>query len=127
MKRLTLMIALIFAGLYLNAQEDNCVLMFENLGSEKEAIATIENSTFTFSESIRPGTESWMTSANFYSCDHEAGFLIVKCEKKTYIHQEVPTAVWQALKDAKSTGGYYNFYIKNKYKLDKKGANSPLL
>lgn len=127
MKRFAIIIALIFAGLYLNAQEDNCSSISENWNSEKEAIVAIETSTFTFSESIRPDTQSWMTSANFYSCDNEAGYLIVKCEKKTYIHQVVPKAVWQALKDSKSTGGYYNFYIKNKYKLDKNSSNSPLL
>ena len=127
MKRLTLMLALIFIGLYLNAMEDNCAEISTNWKSEKEAISTIENTPFTVSESIRPDESSWMTSAHFYSCDDEHGYLIIKSSKKTFIHQSVPMNVWIALRDARSKGGYYNFYIKNKFKLDKKGSNPPVL
>ena len=127
MKRLSLLIALIFVGLYLNATEDNCSQVSNDWKTEKEAIAQIQTASFKTSDLVRPDETSWMTSAQFYSCDDQFGYLIVKSEKKTFIHQDVPKAVWLALKDAKSIGGYYNFYIKNKYKLDKKGSNHPIL
>lgn len=127
MKRLALLVALIFVGVYLNAQEDNCNQIMQDWKSEKDAISKIENATFTYSESLVAEQSNWMSSAHYYSCDEEYGFLIVKSEKKAFIHQEVPIAVWKALKNAKTTGGYYNFYIKNKYKLERKGSDNNVL
>jgi hypothetical protein len=127
MKRLTILIALIFAGLYLNASDNNCTQSTESWKSEKEAIASIESTTFSYSESFHAEKSEWMESVQYYSCDEEYGYMVVKCNKKTYFHQEVPMAVWKALKEANSPGGYYNFYIKNKYKFDKKDSNTPFL
>ena len=126
MKRLALLIALIFFGMYLNAQEDNCLQLSGDWKTEKDAISRVENTTFATNDSVRP-VDSWMTSASYYSCDDEIGYLIIKGEKKTFVHQNVPKAIWIALKDARSIGGYYNFYIKNKYKLEKKNSKSPVL
>ncbi len=126
MKRLILLITLIFAGLYLNASDNNCVQINENWKSENEAIASIENTSFKYSESISPEESSWMNSIQYYSCDEEYGYMIVKCNKKTYFHKEVPIGVWNSLKEANSIGGYYNFYIKNKFKLDKKELNNAI-
>ncbi len=117
MKNLALLISLIFFGLYLNAEENNCLQITESWNSEKQAIANIEQTNFIINESIKPGAKSWMTMASFYSCDETFGYLIVKSDKKTMVHQDVPMAVWKSLKNAKSLGGYYNFYIKGKYKL----------
>ena len=127
MKRLTLLLALIFIGLYLNAEEDKCAQLSGNWKSDKEAISAIENTIFNTSETVHPEAPSWMNSAHFYSCDGEFGYLIVKSAKKTFVHQNVPVEVWKTLSGAKSIGGYYNFYIKNKYKLAKKSSKSPLL
>lgn len=127
MRRLTLIIALIFLGLYLNAQEDNCNKISNEWKSEKDAISLVENTVFTFSELVSPDQNSWMSSAHYYSCDKEYGYLIVKSEKKIFIHQDVPVVVWNALKNANSIGGYYNFYIKNKYRLERKGEGTPTL
>jgi len=120
MKRLILLITLIFAGLYLNASDNNCTQINENWRSENEAISTIENTSFKYSETLNAEESSWVTSVHFYSCDEEFGYMIVKCDQKTYFHKDVPIGVWKALKEANSVGGYYNFYIKNKFKLDKK-------
>ena len=126
MKKLTFIIVLIFIGAYLNAKEENCSQINGAWKSEKSAIKKIENTSFKIQESILPN-ESWMKVAQFYSCDDEFGYLIVKSEKKTYIHQDVPKAIWLALKNARSVGGYYNFYIKEKFKLEKKTTQVPVL
>ena len=127
MKRLPILIALIFAGLYLDAHEDGCSTIQEDWKSEKEAISYIESTIFLSSESLTPNEESWLTSAHFYTCNEETGYLIIKSNRKTFIHQEVPVGIWNSLKEAKTIGGYYNFYIKNNYKLEKKGAKSVVL
>ena len=120
MKRLAIVIALFFIGSSSYAQQDDCDKVSVGWKSEKEAISKIQQLAFETSETIKPDNSSWMSSAHFYACDVESGFLIVEGDKKTYIHQEVPTVIWTALKDARSVGGFYNFYIKNNYKLNKK-------
>ena len=127
MKKLALLIILFFAGLYLTAHEDRCSQIQENWKSEKEAIKHIENTIFLLSESLTPDENSWMTSAHFYTCNEESGYLIIKSKKKTFVHQEVPIEIWIALKKAKTIGGFYNFYIKNNYKLEKRDSKPTVL
>jgi hypothetical protein len=126
MKRLILFVALIFFGIILNAQIDNCIHSNTNWKSDKNAIETIEKESFAYTDMINGEEDSWMQSAHYYSCNKEFGFVIVKGNRKCFIHQNVPVNVWEALKSANSKGGYYNFYIKNKYKLQKNG-DEPLL
>ena len=127
MIKLIFIISLSFAGLYSNAQEDNCAQLSQNWNSEKKVIAGIENTNFTTNETLKPTGKSWMTSAHFYSCDDEFGYLVVKYDEKKYVHEDVPVSLWNSLKGAKSIGGFYNFYIKDNYKLDKKSSNSKIL
>ncbi len=115
MVRLMSIISLIFLGIYLNVREDDCSEITEDWKSEKEAITQIENTPFYFSDSVASDNKSWIKSAKYYSCDEEFGYLLVKSEKKTFMHQKVPIVTWNLLKGAKSMGGYYNFYIKNKF------------
>jgi hypothetical protein len=127
MKKPLLVILLICAGIILNAQIDNCAHTNTSWKSDKEAINYLESESFATTESVLVEGESWMESANFYSCNADFGFLIVKSMKKSFVHQNVPTKVWEALKSANSKGGYYNFYIKNKFKLQKGGEDHPIL
>jgi hypothetical protein len=122
MKKTLVLIFLISLGIILNAQIDNCVHTNTNWKSEKEAIRTIESESFAKTEEIEGDIDSWMVSAHYYSCNEDFGFLIVKGQKKSFVHQNVPVAIWQALKDARSKGGYYNFYIKNKFQLQNSGG-----
>lgn len=117
MRTLPFFIALIFFGLYLNAQKSNCLDTSENWNSEKEVISGIENINFKTSESISLEKSSWMKSAHYYTCDDKFGHLIIKCERKSFIHKNVPISVWQSLKVAKSVGRFYDHYIKDKYKI----------
>lgn len=126
MAKLILMIALLFFGAYLNAEKENCSQINGEWKSDKAAIERIENTTFKIQDSILPN-ESWMKIAQYYSCDDEYGYLIVKSEKKTFIHQDVPKAIWATLKNARSIGGYYNFYIKDKYKVKKNKSEEPVM
>ena len=121
MKRPALLIFLIFAGMILNAQIDNCAHTNTSWKNEAEAIETVENGSFARIEMIEGEDASWVESVHFYSCDEGYGFLIVKGKRKRFIHQNVPLKVWENFKSAHSKGGYYNFYIKNKFKLQKHG------
>lgn len=120
MKKLLLFIFLLFAGIYLKAQEDGFSPFSTNWKAEKEIIAHIENSFSEKSESIVTDASSWMISASFYPVDDKFGYLIVRSSKKISIHQDVPATVWASLKNANSKSGFYNFYIKNFYPLKDK-------
>ncbi len=126
MKKFALFIVLIFIGMYLKAQEDSCSLM-ANWKTEKEIIAFIENSFSEMSETLVPNKSSWMISAHYYPVNEKFGYLIVKSSKKVSIHQDVPATIWSLLKNANSKGGFYNFYIKNNYKLKDTPENSEIL
>ncbi len=117
MKQFALLIALIFTSLYLEAHTDKSSVSTEKTESKKEATFQIDSSIFSISESTTPKDASRMTRVHFYSKDNESGYLIIQRKKKTIIHKNVPKGIWKALKNAKSTSGYYNFYIKNKYSL----------
>lgn len=127
MKKLILLISLVITGLYSNAQEENCSGQSENWKSEKKVLAGIENINFNTNETLQPDGKSWMISANFYSCDDQYGYLVVKSDNKTFVHHNVPISVWRSLKEAKSIGGFYNFYIKDYYKFGKNSTTSLML
>jgi hypothetical protein len=126
MRKILLFGALICAGMFLNAQIDDCASMKTTWKSEKEAIDYIENQNFMTKETIDVAGSSWLNRAEWYSCDAELGYLIVKSGKKSTIHQNVPISDWEGLKNARSKGGFYNFYIKDRYELQSEGANEQL-
>lgn len=120
MKTTILLIALLCTGMYLNANINNCLHTTSSWNSEKEAISAIEASSFRVTETIPGEIASWMVDATYYSCNLDFGFMIVNSSKKTFVHQGVPAQVWEAFKSARSKGGYYNFYIKNKFRIETK-------
>jgi len=111
------LIFLSFAMLHIDlvACTDNCGVSSASWKSEKDAIIALENAEFIFSEFLKNESDSWMVSAGFYSCDGQNGYLVIHSQKKDYIHSSVPVVVWEELKNANSKGGFYNFYIKDKY------------
>ena len=98
-----------------------------NLTTEKEAIACIETTNYNYVETIMCNEASNIKIAQYYSCTKDRGYLIVKTDRKTYLHTDVPYGVWIDLKEAKSTSGYYNFYLKNRFKFNGEPSQSPVL
>lgn len=115
MKIAALLFFCLVGFLITKAESDNCSVEFSSWKTEKEAISSIENLDFQFSETIENDTTSWLKSASFYSCDGKHGYLVVRGNQKEYIHTAVPVEVWKDLKNARSKGGFYNFYIKDKF------------
>lgn len=117
MKRLPFFVALIFIGLFLNAQKSAVSTFFEQWNSETANASSYEKTHFRSNESITPEIGSWMNSAHFYFFDDQSGHLIIKTNDKSFVHKNVPVAVWNSMKVAKSVGKYYNIYVKHKYKM----------
>ncbi len=102
-----------------------CNNLPDSFPSYEGAIQRVKNCTFRFKDEIKisdsssawvPDMFSWITSANYYSCDGKNGFFIYNTSRgTTYIRQGVPLEVWNGFKNTFSKGSYFNRYIKEKY------------
>ena len=118
MTRLILLVSLCFIGIYLNADTDSCSNQSFIWTSENEALKVLEQMKFKSTESILNEGDNWVQSAQFYTCNSQSGFLIVKTANSSKVHQGVPASLWEELKDAKCKSGFYSMNIKNKFKID---------
>ena len=86
--------------------------------SYSQGIELVKSSSFKVKETANTSNSSWITSAKYYSCDGNTGYLIYTTNKDyEYIHQGVPVNIWEGFKNASSKGSYYNSNIKNRYRL----------
>ena len=88
-----------------------------------QASQLIKSSTFKMHESVNTSKSSWVRGADYYSCDGQEGYLIIKADDRDYIHQNVPIDTWNGFKKASSFGSYYNNFIKGNYRLTLKYQN----
>jgi hypothetical protein len=98
-----------------NAQD--CETLPKSYSSYSQAVSKITNANFSFTDSVNTSSSSWITDANFYSCDGEKGFLLIETKKTNYIFKNVPIRLWNNFKKAKSFGKFYNKNIRGKFKL----------
>ena len=95
----------------------DCNKLPTTFSSYDQAIELVKNSSFLFEDEANASNSSWITGANFYSCDKVTGFLIIKINQREYIHQDVPIRVWLDFKSAESKGKFWNARIKQIYNL----------
>jgi|ERR1017187_234656 uncharacterized protein (DUF927 family) len=115
-KRL-LIISLLSAAI-LSCTGQDCKNLPTTLSSYSQAITLVQSSTFKVQESANTSNSSWITSANYYSCDGRTGFFIYTTNRGyQYIHKGVPIEVWEEFKNAPSKGSYYDYNIKHRYLL----------
>lgn len=101
-----------------SSKAQDCKNLQQTFSSYKAAIDKIRSTSFKFTDRLPSGKSSWITSANYYSCDGVSGYLIYTTKKAgQYIHQQVPLFIWQNFKNATSSGSYYDKNIKGRYKL----------
>lgn len=86
--------------------------------SYSQAISLIRKSSFSIIESTNTSGSSWISSANYYSCDGTTGYFVLKTNNgNEYIHKGVSIKVWKEFKNASSKGAFYNTYLKKRYQL----------
>ena len=98
-----------------NAQ--NCNTLPKTYTSYADAVSKIINTTFSITDSVNTSSSSWITDANFYSCNDVKGFLVLETTKTNYIFKNVPIRLWNNFKEAKSFGEFYSKNIRGKFKL----------
>ena len=112
------LIVLVFSLIVGSCRPQSCKNLPVTFTSYSEAIGAVKNATFKVKESAGTFQSSWITSAFFYSCDGETGYFIFSTvQGHTYIHKDLPLSLWRDFKSASSKGGYYNRYIKGRYRL----------
>ncbi len=99
----------------------NCETLPDAFPDYKEALKTVKNTDFEFTESVDTREESsFIDHIAYYSCDKETGYLIVKMHDKEYIYQNISWELWKRFKGASSYG---KFYQKHKKTRERGGAN----
>lgn len=104
--------------MFFTGHTQSCKDLPDKFYSYSQAINAIQNATFKSTDNLPYGKSSWITSANYYSCDGITGYLVYTTDKgKEYVHEKVPVRVWTEFKNASSSGSYYVNNIKGRYRL----------
>lgn len=109
---------LLFTVIATVLKAQDCSQLPKSFNSYSHAIRAVKSSTFQITESANTYSSSWITSADYYSCDGLTGFFIFTTNRGyEYIHKGMPLSVWRGFKSAASKGEYYNENIKDRYQL----------
>ncbi len=97
-------------------QKTNCDSLPPAFLNADQALEMIQAAKFRFTEDFQIRRNSGLRGANFYSCDNESGFLIVKVDDESIIFQDLPKKIWSQFIGSDNMEGYY-FKIKRKYSI----------
>ena len=75
--------------------------------SLSESIALIRASTYRFDQSFRLTRKQGLQLGEYYSCDNEVGFLIIKYNGKESLYHKVDRRIWDELISSSDPEGYY--------------------
>lgn len=115
-KIIYLLIFFLLHGGILKSQ--SCVDLPDKFYSFNQAIRAIKITSFKTIDNLPYGKSSWIVSAKYYTCDGIFGYLIYTTDKgKEYIHEKVPIRIWTEFKNASSSGSYYVYNIKGRFRL----------
>lgn len=103
--------------LFSSCNDKNCNQLPNSFNNYRQALKEVKSAKFEINDKINTSKSSWIRGASFYSCDLQTGYLIIKTDKKEYIHQDIPIEVWNNFKKADSFGRYYSRNIRGKYKI----------
>ncbi len=85
--------------------------------SYEEAKQLVLAAHFKFTDNCDVSESSFITSADYYSCDGLVGYFVVGMNDKKYIFQDMPVGIWRDFKKAESKGRYFNGNIKGRFSL----------
>lgn len=97
-------------------RKPNCINPPTEFRNYNDAVKIVRNTNFKVEQSFK--NKEWISKGEYYSCDGDTGYLILRMTEENYIFDDVPISVWSGLKQAKSKGRFYNEEIKGRYSLD---------
>lgn len=96
-------------------QSANCDTLDISSFPLKEAISTIELTTFRYQQQFKISRTYGVMNARFYSCDGISGYLVIRVDKKDFIYLEVPETKWRGLISSADINDFYDTEIKENY------------
>lgn len=109
------LIIVLFSFLSITCHSQSCDSLPAHYSSYRQAVKTVRHTHFKLHETCNTSSSSWIRTAEYYSCDGQTGYFLIKTDKHWYIHAGMPVEVWEGFKNADSRGLYYNYHIKHKY------------
>ncbi|MDI5886536.1 KTSC domain-containing protein [Flavobacterium yafengii] len=108
---------ILFLLFVLSSCSQNCKELPGSYKNHEEAITIVLSTNFKYTNNCDVSESSFITSADYYSCDNKEGYLIAGINNKKYIYQNMPYEVWEGFKNAESKGKFYNHKIRGSYRL----------
>jgi len=96
-------------------QATNCDSLDLELLNEIEAIKQIRSSKFRFQQSFKLTRRQGFKGGEYYSCDNDLGYLVLKYDDSEKLYVEVKKEFWEILITSSDPEGYY---LNNKNKLE---------
>ena len=86
-------------------------------GVEKSrSIELLQSTSFRTSESMKLRRKSGLREANYYSCDNNSGYLLIRYNEEYQIYQDVSLTTWKELIGTADPEGFYMKSIKPVFK-----------
>lgn len=96
---------------------ESCKNLPDSFKNYEEAKTMVLSANFEFTDGCDVSESSFITSADYYSCDGSLGYFVVGMNGNKYIHKNMPYEVWKGFKNAESKGKFYNMEIRGRYLL----------
>lgn len=84
-----------------------------DLGASYEAIKKLEQIEFHFSDSFETDKIFGIKSAEFFSCDNETGYMVVRNGSSSKLYENIPVALWNQFKINSAVDNFYKSEIQN--------------
>ena len=101
----------------ISCKQHDCSELQSQFISYQEAENIIQSTNFPYLDNCNTSKSSWILEADFYSCDNVTGYFLFKTKKNSYLHKDMPKALWIDFKKADLFGEFYNKKIKGRYQL----------
>ena len=102
---------------FISCSSQSCDDIPSTFTTYKEVKSMIDETDFSFEDSVDTSKSSWIRNAKFYSCNNKTGYFVLTTDRKKYVFVNMPVSLWKRFKHAESFGKFYNRYIRNKYHL----------
>lgn len=76
-------------------QKTNCDTLVIRDNDFEASLQKIEGATWRYTQSMHLNRPFGFRSADFYSCDGQTGYLVIRVDEEKYIYMKVPVSVWE--------------------------------
>jgi hypothetical protein len=104
--------------IFIQCKSQDCNQIPTHFNSYDQALSFVKKAIFQYKDVVNTSRSSWVRGASYFSCVGSTGFFIIKTDSEEYLHSGLPLYLWTQFKNASSFGGFYDRYIKGKYRFN---------